>query len=162
MVGAVLVIGATGLYLSANEGNPGGDWKTTELTPVDGDTSFTIDTLEKPVLVESFAVWCTTCTRQQQEIKQLLTETNVSVVSLDVDPNEEPALVRDHIEEHGFGWRYAIAPSAMTQQMVADYGTSITNPPSAPAVLVCENSTRRLPNGVKPASKLQDEINAGC
>lgn len=138
------------------------DWKQIQLKDVSTGETFTVAELEKPVLVESFAVWCPTCTRQQQELKKLHSGTDVRSVSIDVDPNEDASKVRQHVNRHGFDWRYAIAPSEMTRQLVEEYGNSIAHPPSAPAVLVCENGTRKLPNGVKPVSKLKEEIEKGC
>lgn len=171
MLGGMLLIGLT-IVLGLNstfQGNPDTqtftptDWQQIELTDVRNDESFNIAELEKPVLVETFAVWCPTCTRQQQEIKKLHdSNVNVTSVSLDVDPNEDASKVRDHIRREGFDWHYAVAPAEMTQDLIREYDTSIANPPSAPAILVCENNTRKLENGVKPASKLEQEINEGC
>lgn len=160
----VLLIGIAIFALTGGntmEGNVT-DWKNMELNDVRTGESFTISELEKPVLVETFAVWCPTCTRQQQEIKKLHQETGISSVSLDVDPNEDRGKVRRHIQEHGFDWYYAVAPSDMTRALVNQYGNSMAHPPSAPAVLVCENATRKLPNGVKPVSKLKQEVEKGC
>lgn len=138
------------------------DWKEIKLEDVNSGDKFKISELDKPVLVETFAVWCPTCTRQQQEIKKLHERSNVTSVSLDVDPNEDQNQIRRHTEQNGFNWRYAISPPEMTRALINEYGNSLANPPSAPAVLVCENSTRKLQNGVKPVSKLEQEVQEGC
>jgi hypothetical protein len=138
------------------------EWREVELEEVDSGESFTISGLEKPLLVETFAVWCPTCTNQQNEIKKLKEDSNITSVSLDVDSNEDQEQVSWHKEENGFDWRYAISPSELTRMLIDRYGNSIANPPSAPVVLVCENGSRRLENGVKQASILQEEIEEGC
>ncbi|MFQ5815689.1 MAG: hypothetical protein ACE5G7_04255, partial [Candidatus Hydrothermarchaeaceae archaeon] len=49
-----------------------GDWADVELTDVATGERFRIrDFKGKPILVESFAVWCTTCLEQQRKIKEL-------------------------------------------------------------------------------------------
>jgi hypothetical protein len=137
-------------------------WQEIELQDVNSGESFTVAELEKPLLVETFAVWCPTCTNQQNEIKKLKKESNITSVSLDVDPNEDEQQIRKHSRKNGFDWRYAISPPELTRMLVQEYGNSIANPPSAPVVLVCKNSSRRLSNGVKTSSTLQKQIKEGC
>ena len=151
---------------TSNPGNTGtvnsSEWQEVELEDVNSGETFTVAELEKPLLVETFAVWCPTCTNQQNEIKKLKETSNVTSVSLDVDSNEDEQQISRHTEENGFEWRYAISPPELTRMLIQEYGNSIANPPSAPVVLVCENGSRRLSNGVKTASTLQNEIEEGC
>lgn len=138
------------------------DWQEIELEDVNSGETFTVSGLEKPVLVETFAVWCSTCTLQQQEVKKFHDEADVHSVSLNVDQEEDEEKVRQHTSRYGFDWRYAISPSSLTRQLINQYGPSIAHPPSAPMILVCEDGARKLPNGVKPVSKLQEEVEKGC
>ncbi len=46
-------------------------WMKTQLTDVRTNETFTVDGFDRPVLLESFAVWCPTCTSQQKEIQKL-------------------------------------------------------------------------------------------
>jgi thiol-disulfide isomerase/thioredoxin len=149
---------------SSGQGNSIGstEWQQIELKDVNSGETFTVGELEKPVLVESFAVWCSTCTRQQQEVKKFHEEADVKSVSLNVDSNEDENKIRQHTNQYDFNWRYAVSPPEMTRQLVNQFGNSMVHPPSAPMVLICENSTRKLPNGVKPVSKLQEEVDKGC
>lgn len=167
VLGAGLALGLGFNLLTDNlndtgSGSDGESWQSIPLEDVRNGEEFRISEMEKPLLVETFAVWCPTCTRQQQEVKKLHEESNISSVSLDVDPNEKAGKVRNHIQENGFDWHYAISPPELTQELIRNYGNSIANPPSAPMILVCENGTRRLQNGVKPASKLKEEVRKGC
>jgi thiol-disulfide isomerase/thioredoxin len=137
-----------------------------ELVDVATGETFTIgDFAGRPVLVESFAVWCPTCTAQQREIGRLREQEGDAVVhvSLDTDPNETNANIEAHLELNGFDWRYAVSPVLLTQALIDDYGLSIVNAPGAPIVLICpDQSSRLLRRGVKTAADLAGEIAAGC
>ena len=166
---AVLILGlSAGVVLNfSQQENVSSDleasnWRNITLRDVSTGENLSVSGLEKPVLVESFAVWCPTCTRQQKEIEELKKETKVTSVSLDVDPNENAEKVRNHIQRNNFSWRYAVSPSGLTQMLVERYGPSMANPPSTPVVIICEEGTRKLENGVKTASELEEEINQGC
>ena len=76
------------------------EWKNTELTDVSTGNKFKINDFNKPVLLESFAVWCPTCKQQQDKIKELHDEVGDSIISisLDTDPNEDEGKVREHIQ----------------------------------------------------------------
>lgn len=170
----LLAAGAAGLGLLAGcAGSPGsGDgggtaaggsdaWRTTELTDVLTDETFTIGGLEPPVLVETFAVWCPTCTRQQGEVGALLDRRDdVTAVSLNVDANEDAATVREHAESEGFDWPAAVAPPEVTTSLKETFGTTVLNPPSAPVVRVCAESATLLGTGVKSADDLADSLEA--
>lgn len=144
---------------SGPDGDGGGSgsdaWRSTSLTDVRTDETFTVGDLEPPVLLETFAVWCSTCLAQQRAIRTLR-ERDVAVtpVTLNVDPNEDAGRVRSHLEDHGFDWRYAVSPPAMTDSLVAQFGSSMTVPPRAPVVVVCEDGATRLGDGVKSADRL--------
>jgi thiol-disulfide isomerase/thioredoxin len=116
-------------------GGSGTSWRTTELTDVRTDETFTIDGLEGPVAIQSFAVWCPKCERQSQELSE--TDESVTVVSLNTDPNEDAEKVRQHAESNGFDWRFAVAPTEMTESLVGEFGTTVTNAPSTPIIVAC-------------------------
>jgi len=116
-------------------GGSGTSWRTTELTDVRTDETFTIDGLEGPVAIQSFAVWCPKCERQSQELSEA--DESVTVVSLNTDPNEDAEKVRQHAESNGFDWRFAVAPTEMTESLVEEFGTTVTNAPSTPIIVAC-------------------------
>ncbi|MDY6768671.1 MAG: redoxin family protein [Candidatus Nanohaloarchaea archaeon] len=173
---AVLVVAGAVLIGTGEEGDAGGmpetgetggppAWATVNLTDVRTGDTFTIASFDRPVLVESFAVWCPTCTRQQKEIQNLHQQVGDDIisVSVDTDPNEDAAKVRAHIEQHGFDWRYVVAPASFTQPFIEQFGRDVVNAPLAPVVVVCPDGTaEQLPNGVKPASTLQDAVEQRC
>ena len=137
-------------------------WTERELKDVKTQEIFKIsDFFGKPILVESFAVWCPVCTSQQKEIKNLHEEVGDSVVSiaLDTDPNEDEARVKEHLDRNGFDWYYAVAPIEVTEALIKEFGPGIVSAPSAPVILICEDGIKRkLRNGVKNADELKKEI----
>lgn len=142
----------------------GGDWKDMELKDIATGEIFRISDFEgKPVLLESFAVWCPTCLEQQKEIKKLyLSEGDAIIhISLDTDPNENEDAVRDHYTRNEFDWYFAISPNEYTQSLIDEFGLEIVSAPSAPIVLIREDqSARLLPRGVKTADELKAEVEA--
>ena len=141
-------------------------WMNVELKDVATGNTFTISEFGgRPVLVELFAVWCPICTRQQQESKKLeeMEGHDIVSVAINADLNEDEEFVREHIERHGFDWRYAVARSDFINPVIEDFGTSIVHAPSAPMILVCSDQTvHRLRNGVKPADELRDKVSELC
>lgn len=53
---------------------------------------FTLSTLAAggPVLVETMAIWCTTCLQQQRQVVEAHELAEFQSVGIDVDPNEDP------------------------------------------------------------------------
>ncbi|WP_440991393.1 TlpA family protein disulfide reductase [Haloarchaeobius baliensis] len=141
-----------------------GAWRTTELTDVLTGETFTIDSFEKPVLVETFAVWCSNCKRQQDELIEFHEAVGDDVVSvaLDTDPGEDAEQVRRHAESNGYHWRYAVSPGQVTDSLASQFGTSMLNPPQVPMLLRCaDGCTRRLKDGHKSTSFLREQVD-GC
>jgi cytochrome oxidase Cu insertion factor (SCO1/SenC/PrrC family) len=90
--------------------------------------AFTINDFKgKVVLVETMAVWCSTCYRQQLEIKALqellgMREDFVSV-SLDIDPNEDESVLAGYAQQNSqFDWHYAITGADITREIGNTYG----------------------------------------
>lgn len=136
------------------------NWRDIRVKNINSQELFKIsDFPNEIVLVESFAVWCPTCTRQQKITKEFKKEfPDVISISLDTDPNEDEARVMEHITRNGFDWYYAIAPVEMTLSLIDEFGTGIVNAPSVPMILICNGEARKLSNGIKDIDELKDEI----
>jgi len=171
-IGAIVIIlfvilGVTFLGSNNNTTNANDVWKVTELTNVRDGETFTIQGLQaegKPILIESFAVWCPTCTKQQSEIKKFHDEVGEDVISLslDTDPNEDESRVLQHTNDNGFTWRYSVSPPDMTQSLIDEFGVGIVNAPSVPVVLICPNGDiNKLGSGIKKVSDLKSAV-ASC
>ena len=164
LVAGIIVAGGC---TPAGGGVPGGrPWMEIELHDVAGGDTFTVgDFAGRPILVESFAVWCPTCTVQQREIGRLKQQEGEAIVhiSLDTDPNEDEARIEEHLARNGFDWYYAVSPIDLTQALIDDFGLTVVNAPGAPIVLVCpDQSSRLLRTGVKTAEDLLAEVESGC
>ncbi|MBI2105831.1 redoxin domain-containing protein [Candidatus Woesearchaeota archaeon] len=135
-----------------------------QLKDVNSQKFFSLNDFKgKPVLVESFAVWCPVCTKQQQEIKKLHDDVGGEVisVSLDTDPNEDEEKVKEHLKANGFNWYYAVSPSDLTKELIEQFSTAIINAPQAPVMLICpDQSAEILRRGVKSASELKEAISS--
>ena len=133
----------------------------TELKDIATGETFRIsDFSGKPVLLESFAVWCPTCTAQQKVTKKFHEEVGDSVISIsiDTDPNEDKSRVLKHIEKNGFNWYYAISPVELTKSLIDQFGVGIVNAPSVPMLLICGDKATMLDSGIKSVSELKKEV----
>ena len=141
-------------------------WMDAELKDIRTGQTFKISDFKgKPVLMESFAVWCPICTQQQKETKKLEAEADNEIVSvsIDTDPNEDEERVRSHITRNDFTWYYAVAPIEVTRSLIDQFGRRVVNAPLVPIILVCpDQSAKLLPFGVKSAERLKAEVKQGC
>ena len=140
-------------------------WMNVELVDVLTGPSFRVsDFYGRPVLIESFAVWCSVCLRQQKEMAKLVESEGEAIVhiSLDTDPNEDAAAVIGHANRHGFEWLFSVSPADLTRTLINEFGLTVVNAPRAPVILVeADGSARLLSNGVKSVDTLLEEIGEG-
>jgi cytochrome oxidase Cu insertion factor (SCO1/SenC/PrrC family) len=140
-------------------------WFNTALTDANNGNTFTINDFKgKVVLVETMAVWCSTCKMQQDQIKALHEKLGMSddlvSVSLDIDANENIDTVKSYLGTTGFDWHYAVAPADVSREIASLYGDQFLNPPSAPMFIIDRNGTAHpLPFGVKSADDLMQSVN---
>ena len=139
-------------------------WRTGTLEDVSTGDKFSINDFSDPVLVETFAVWCPICTRQQEEVKKLHeTRKDIVSIAINTDPNEEKDIVKSHVSKNGFDWRYAVASKEFTRSLIEEFGAGIVSAPSAPVFLVCpDGKAHTLRTGVKPASELGEKTDELC
>ncbi len=139
-------------------------WRNAEFIDIRTQEIFSVSDFSEPVLLESFAVWCPTCTRQQKETQKLHDElgNRIITISLDTDPNEEESRVKEHIESNGFTSYYAVSSSDTTQNLIDEFGIDIVNAPSVPMILVCDGKVKKLGRGVKKVGELKQEVEEFC
>jgi cytochrome oxidase Cu insertion factor (SCO1/SenC/PrrC family) len=140
-------------------------WFGVSFKDVRGGESFAINDFKgKVVLVETMAVWCTTCYHQQTHIKaldeSLGMREDLVIVSLDIDPNEDESVLAGYTQKNSeFAWRYAIASPDVAREIGNTYGDQFLNPPSAPIVVIDRHGAAHpLPFGVKSAEDLMKAI----
>ncbi len=168
LIGIILADGCTKQAPPPADTTPAttASWMDVELTDVlTGETLKISDFKGNPILLESFAVWCPTCLKQQREIAKLHASEGDSIIhiSLDTDPNEDAAKIREHVETNGLDWYFAVSPIELTRALVDEFGFEVTAAPMAPVILICpDQSARLLERGVKSADTLLAEVNKGC
>jgi hypothetical protein len=71
--------------------------------------------------VETMAMWCPTCLRQQQEVKalhdQLGKRDDFVSVGIGVDLNEKPADLKAYTAKNGFDWTYTVATPEVAREI---------------------------------------------
>jgi len=135
-----------------------------ELVDVRSGERFTLSELaaDKPVLLETMAIWCTTCLSQQREVVQAHDIADFHSVGIDVDPNERAPDLAAYSEREGFDWRFVVADRELVGLLTDRFGFEVTNPPSTPTFIVSDGTIRALEFGrVRSAQELVDEIAAG-
>lgn len=164
---SALAFGGLAGCLSTLSGGGSGDsseraWRTIELETVRGSETFTIEELaaDGPLLVETFAVWCSNCLRQQETLVDFHdANPDVPTIAVDIDQNEDASKVRQHANDHGFDWRYAVAPPEWTKSVTTAYGSSMANAPRVPMLRVCgPDDVTRLEDGHKSVSFLESKL----
>jgi thiol-disulfide isomerase/thioredoxin len=146
---------AAGSESTDTDAQPASTWRTTELTSVRDDETFTVAGFDQPVVIQSFAVWCPKCEQQSAALSGV--DDSVTVVGLNTDPNEDAAKVRQHAEDNGFDWRFAVAPAEMTESLIDQFGATVTNAPSTPVIVACQDGDATFMSGsINPAEEILD------
>ena len=117
----------------------------------------------KVLLVETMAVWCPKCYTQQTEMQSLHNllggRDDFVSVSLDIDPNEDAAVLQNYVNQTGFDWLYAVASADTTREIALTYGDQFLNPPSTPILIVDRRGVAHpLPFGIKSADDLMQAV----
>ena len=139
-------------------------WFDVQMTDVLTGQAFSMrDFAGKVVLVETMATWCPTCWKQEEQIKKLpgllSNPQDLILVSLDVDSNEDEAILKDFAATGGYSWRFAVAPIAVQRDLGNLYSADFLNPPLAPMLFIDrQGRVYGLPNGVKGAVALQKTL----
>ena len=139
-------------------------WFSAALTDVRSGQTFTINDFKgKVVLVETMAMWCSNCLKQQTQVKALhealgMRDDFVSI-GLDIDPNENVDALKGYVEDKGFDWHYAVSPVDVSREIASLYGDQFLNPPSTPILVIDRHGQAHLlPFGIKSADELIQAI----
>jgi thiol-disulfide isomerase/thioredoxin len=135
-------------------------WLDYQFTDATSGEPFSISGFKgKVVLVETMAMWCSNCMKQQIQVKELhslLGERDDFIgIGIDVDPNEDLVRLANYVEKNGFHWLYGVAPAEVLAGIQDSLGGQFLNPPSTPIVLFDKDGLAHpLPFGLKSASDL--------
>jgi thiol-disulfide isomerase/thioredoxin len=140
------------------------DWFKADLVEARSGETFRItDYKGKVVLVETMAMWCSNCMKQQRQVKSLhemLGERDDFIgLGIDVDPNENAGALKIYIENNGFDWGYTVAPRDVAVEIGALYGNQFLNPSATPILIIDRHGeVHPLPFGIKSAESLLDTL----
>lgn len=139
-------------------------WFSASLTDARTGQDFSINDFKgKVVLVETMAIWCSNCLRQQGQVKilheQLGARDDFVSIGLDIDPNESTEALKGYVESKGFDWLYAVPSRDVSREIASLYGDQFLNPPSTPIFVIDRHGDAHpLPFGIKSAEELMQAI----
>ena len=115
------------------------------------------------VLVETMAMWCSKCLKQQQEVARLhdlLGEREDFMgLGVDIDPNEDVPQLTEYVKRNGFDWLYVVASDELINVISDLYGAQYLNPPSTPMLIIDrQGEAHLLPFGIKSAESLLEAL----
>jgi len=139
-------------------------WFGASLTDARTGQTFSINDFQgKVVLVETMAIWCSNCLKQQGQVKalheQLGPREDFISIGLDIDPNETSDALKAYVEDKGFDWLYAVPSKDISREVASLYGDQFLNPPSTPILVIDRHGEAHpLPFGIKSADDLMQTI----
>lgn len=139
-------------------------WRTAELRDVRSGEILRVDQMtDRVVVIETMAIWCSTCRIQQNEARKALAnldDDRIVYVSLNVDLNETEADLTRYAEESGYPWHFVVASREVARSLAETFGDQVLSPPSTPKIVVSPDGEAELSFGVKTAALLETELAA--
>lgn len=140
-------------------------WQTLSLTNARTGETFTLaDFAGKTVFVEPMATWCTNCRRQLGNVRDAYAQLDgedVVFVALSVETSISDDTLANYANEAGFDWHFAVLSPEMLQELAAEFGQTIANPPSTPHFVIRpDGSTTNLVTGIEPTEQIIAQIQA--
>jgi len=135
-------------------------WFDHQFTDAVSGQTFTVNDFRgKVVLLETMAMWCSNCMKQQGQVRELhnmLGEQDDFIgIGIDVDLNEDLARLATYSQDNGFDWLYSVASQEVLSGISDSLGGQFLNPPSTPIVLIDrDGAAHALPFGIKSAAEL--------
>lgn len=114
-------------------------WQTLEIVDVDGEAFTLADYIGTPVLVETFATWCSNCRSQLKNTQQAAAELGdeAAVVALSVETSLSSEQVADYAVDNGFAdIRFAVMSPELLAEFADAFGNTVANPPSTPKLII--------------------------
>lgn len=118
---------------------------------------------EKPLLVETMAIWCTNCRGQMHEVQAAHALADFHSVSIDVEAHEAPADLAAYADQQGWDWPFVKADAASATALRERFGTEVLFPPGMPKILFRrDGSVELLPlGGEMPAADIAALVGGG-
>ncbi len=134
-------------------------WMDHEFTDaVSGETFKISDFKGKVVLVEFMTMRSAGSLDQQnilKELRQQLGGDDLVMVGLNIDPDEDLAMLAAYAQFNGFDWLYSAPPPEITLEIGYAFGSQFHDMDSAPIVIIdITGGTHPLPAGLKSVDDL--------
>ena len=117
-------------------------WRDIELSDARTGETFTLASLEgQPVAIEPFAVWCSSCKIQNDNVREAYADiepTGIRWISLGVEPNEHPDTIAKYANRQQYPWTFAQSPTEMSRALNDIFGPQILSVPSTPLIILDE------------------------
>ncbi|HWQ67431.1 MAG TPA: redoxin family protein [Methanospirillum sp.] len=141
-------------------------WTKLPLTDAVTGEVFTLDELAKqgkPVIVQTFAVWCPACSMQLRETARLTAglPDAYTLVGLDIDPNDNLNSVKRHVEKNNFTGRYTASPAEVTRGLVETFGKSFALE-IPQTIIICNQTVNLIGSGVFNEGTLKEILAEAC
>jgi thiol-disulfide isomerase/thioredoxin len=138
-------------------------WQTLSLINARTGEPFTLaDFAGQTVFVEPMATWCTNCRRQLGNVKEAyaqLASQDVVFVALSVETTIDDTTLANYADEAGFDWLFAVLSPEMLQELAAEFGQTIANPPSTPHFVIRPDGTVfSFRTGIESTEQIVDQI----
>ncbi len=136
-------------------------WLTVPMVDAKTGESFTVNDLAgKVVLVEGMATWCPSCWSQGRELKKLYemlgTGSDLVIISLDLDTNEDAQALIDYSNVDNFEWQFVTSTLPMYHDLGNRYGALYLDPTLGPFLLVDrKGQVTNIELGLKTADELK-------
>jgi cytochrome oxidase Cu insertion factor (SCO1/SenC/PrrC family) len=118
-------------------------WLDIELTDVATGEAFTLASLQGEVVaIEPMAIWCTNCKNQNDNVREAYADIEalgVRVISLGVEPNEQPEALAKYAERRDYPWTFAQSPLEFSRALNDLFGPQILSVPSTPLIVLDQN-----------------------
>jgi hypothetical protein len=128
-----------------------------------GETFTLSDFGGRQVFVEPMATWCSNCRRQLTNVraaKEQLGDDTV-FIALSVETNIDDATLATYANDAGFDWLFAVATPNILEQLTAEFGRAIVNPPATPHFIInADGSYSELFTGIDPTAEIVSLITA--
>ena len=140
-------------------------WFGVEMTDVNTGKQFKIsDFTGKVVLIDTMATWCPTCQGEMSQVQLVpglvgAASSGLVLVSLDVDPNEDAAILKKYAAANKFDWYIAVAPIEVGRFLEVNYDQRYLNPPEQPMLIIDRiGGVYGLPFGIKSGISIEKTL----
>ena len=139
-------------------------WQTLEIVDIDGQAFTLADCIGTPVLVETFATWCSNCRQQLPKTQEAAVALGdgAAVVALSVETDLSPDAVAEYAVDNEFpDIRFAVMSPELLAAFVEAFGTTAANPPSTPKIIIDASGVAgEMTTGQESTEQLVEQLTA--